>query len=129
MFFEGVGHHLFFGLNLNASKSGLSLSQTNLLRTYNFSNPNRSSANILGIEIRGKKATPWALLDFWISLPIHLIKLLIGLITIGIKITDILVIEPLASLYNLALIDRHAMHVNTGFMDTEQISLIPTWSD
>jgi len=127
--FRGRWSSSFFGLNLNASKSGLSLSQTNLLRTYNFSNPNRSSANILGIEIRGKKATPWALLDFWISLPIHLIKLLIGLITIGIKITDILVIEPLASLYNLALIDRHAMHVNTGFMDTEQISLIPTWSD
>ena len=69
--FRGRWSTAFFGLNLNVSKSRLSLSQTNLFGTYNFTNPNRSSANILGIQIRGKKAAPWALLGFFISLPIH----------------------------------------------------------
>lgn len=89
--FRGRWSSGFFGLNLNAAKSGFSLSQTNLLGTYNFSNPNRSSANILGIQIRGKKAAPWALLGFWISLPIHLVKLIIGLIEEAVNVIEILV--------------------------------------
>ena len=78
--FRGRWSSDFFGLNLNASKSGFSFSQTNILGTYNFSNPNRSSANILGFQFRGKKAAPWALLGFWVSLPVHVIKLLIILL-------------------------------------------------
>ena len=89
--FRGRWSSAIFGLNLNASKSGFSLSQTNLLGTYNFSNPNRSSANILGIQIRGKKAAPWALLGFWISLPIHLIKLGFGLIQFLVRLIEILI--------------------------------------
>ena len=88
--FRGRWSSGFFGLNLNASKSGFSLSQTNLLGSYNFSNPNRSSANILGIQIRGKKAAPWALLGLWISLPIHLFKLLIGLIQLVLQVVEVL---------------------------------------
>ena len=89
--FRGRWSSSLFGLNLNASKSGFSLSQTNLLGTYNFSNPNRSSANILWIQIRGKKAAPWALLGFLISLPIHIIKLLIWVIQLVLKALEIVI--------------------------------------
>jgi hypothetical protein len=89
--FRGRWSSSFFGINLNASKSGFSFSQTNLLGTYNFSNPNRSSANILGIQIRGKKAAPWALLGLLISLPIHLFKLLIWAIQSVLQITEVVI--------------------------------------
>ena len=88
--FRGRWSSSFFGLNLNASKSGFSLSQTNLLGTYNFSNPNRSSANILGIQIRGKKAAPWAFLGLLISLPIHLIKLSVRVIQLVLQAIEVL---------------------------------------
>lgn len=70
--FKGRWQSNFFGLNLNASKSGFSLSQRNLIGTYNFTNPNRSSANLFGIQIRGKKAAPWAFLGLIITLPVHI---------------------------------------------------------
>jgi hypothetical protein len=88
--FRGRWSSDFFGLNLNASKSGFSFSQTNILGTYNFSNPNRSSANILGFQFRGKKAAPWALLGFWISLPIHGLKLLIILLNYVLQLTEVI---------------------------------------
>ena len=87
--FRGRWSSSCVGINLNASKSGFSLSQTNLLGTYNFSNPNRSSANILGIQIRGKKAAPWALLGFWISLPLHLIKAIFNILKIVVQIIEL----------------------------------------
>lgn len=89
--FRGRWSSSFFGMNLNASKSGFSLSQTNLLGTYNFSNPNRSSANILGIQIRGKKAAPWALLGLWISIPVHLLKLLIWAIKLVLQAIEVVI--------------------------------------
>jgi len=88
--FRGRWSSSFLGINLNASKSGFSLSQTNLLGTYNFSNPNRSSANILGIQIRGKKAAPWAFLGLLISLPIHLIKLSVRIIQLVLQAIEVL---------------------------------------
>lgn len=88
--FRGRWSSSFFGMNLNASKSGFSLSQTNLLGTYNFSNPNRSAANILGIQIRGKKAAPWAFLGLLISLPIHLIKLSVRICQLVLQAIEVL---------------------------------------
>ena len=88
--FRGRWSSNFFGLNLNTSKSGFSFSQTNFLGTYNFSNPNRSSANILGLQFRGKKAAPWALLGFWISLPIHVLKLVIVILQYVLQLTEII---------------------------------------
>ena len=88
--FRGRWSSFIFGLNLNASKSGFSLSQTNLLGTYNFSNPNRSSANILGIQIRGKKAAPWAFLGLLISLPLYLMKLLVQVIQLVLQAIEVL---------------------------------------
>ena len=43
-------------LNANLSKSGLSFSTKTKHSTYNWTNPNRSSVNFAGIQIRGKKA-------------------------------------------------------------------------
>src|SRR6056300_608145 len=88
--FRGRWSLSIFGLNLNASKSGFSFSQTNLLGTYNFSNPNRSSANILGIQIRGKKAAPWALLGFFISLPIHFFYLIRSVVQLLLSVIELL---------------------------------------
>ncbi len=44
------------GTNLNLSKSGLSLSQKFSIGTLNLMNPKRSSANIAGMNFRGKNA-------------------------------------------------------------------------
>ena len=43
-------------LNTNLSKSGLSFSTKTKHSTYNWTNPNRSSFKLGGIQIRGKKA-------------------------------------------------------------------------
>ena len=45
------------GTNVNLSKSGLSLSQKTSFGTMNITNPNRSSVNVAGINMRGKKAS------------------------------------------------------------------------
>lgn len=44
------------GTNVNLSKSGLSLSQKTNFGTLNISHPGRSSASILGVNFRGRKA-------------------------------------------------------------------------
>ncbi len=41
---------------VNLSKSGVSLSTRNRIGTINLTNPNRSSAKIAGVQMRGKKA-------------------------------------------------------------------------
>lgn len=43
-------------LRLNLSKSGLSLSGRNKLGAFNITNPNRSSAKIAGVQLRGRNA-------------------------------------------------------------------------
>ena len=47
----GKGPH-----KLNLSKSGISVSTRNQLGTFNWLKPNRSSAKLWGIQVRGKKA-------------------------------------------------------------------------
>ena len=104
--FRGRWSSNFFGLNLNMSKSGFSLSQTNFLGTYNFSNPNRSSVNILFLQFRGKKAAPWALLGFWLSLPFHGLKLVLVLLHYVLRITEVilrLVVWSLQLIWSLSL--------------------------
>ncbi|MFP4644632.1 MAG: hypothetical protein ACLFM0_09780 [Spirochaetales bacterium] len=41
---------------LNLSKSGASVSTKNKLGTFNWTNPNRSSAKVAGVQVRGKRA-------------------------------------------------------------------------
>jgi len=47
----GKGPH-----KLNLSKSGVSVSSRNALGTFNWIKPNRSSAKLFGVQVRGKKA-------------------------------------------------------------------------
>lgn len=89
--FKGRWQSNFFGLNLNASKSGFSISQRNLIGTYNFTNPNRSSANLFGIQIRGKDAAPWAFLGLIISLPIHIYDALLVILKILLWVSKIVI--------------------------------------
>lgn len=59
---------------LNLSKSGVSLSTKNALGTFNWTNPNRSSAKIGGIQMRGKKAANLQMLYLLFMLLANLIK-------------------------------------------------------
>lgn len=62
-------------LNVNLSKSGVSASVKNSLGTFNLKNPNRSSATIAGIQVRGKNAAWIAGFGFILDLAVMLIKL------------------------------------------------------
>ena len=79
--------------NLNLSKSGFSLSSKSKYATFNFSNPNRSSFKMGGIQLRGKKAkglafiaTVFNLIPFIINtiiaLPIMMFRILISIFNI-----------------------------------------------
>jgi hypothetical protein len=63
------------GLNVNLSKSGLSVSAKNSLGTFNLKNPNRSSATFAGIQIRGKNAAWIAGFGFILDLTIKILKI------------------------------------------------------
>lgn len=56
------------GLALNLSKSGFSLSKKSKIGTFNITNPNRSSINILGVQKRGKDAAGLAGLAFLLQI-------------------------------------------------------------
>jgi len=63
------------GLNVNLSKSGLSVSAKNSLGTFNLKNPNRSSATFAGVQIRGKNAAWIAGFGFILDLTIKILKI------------------------------------------------------
>ncbi|MFP4409461.1 MAG: hypothetical protein ACLFPW_13150 [Spirochaetaceae bacterium] len=60
---------------LNLSKSGASVSTKNALGTFNWTNPNRSSAKIAGVQMRGKKAANLQMIYLFFMLLVNLIKL------------------------------------------------------
>jgi hypothetical protein len=60
---------------LNLSKSGMSVSTRNALGTFNWTNPNRSSAKIAGVQIRGKKAANLQLIYLLVLLVVKVVKL------------------------------------------------------
>jgi hypothetical protein len=59
---------------LNLSKSGASVSTKNALGTFNWTNPNRSSAKIGGVQMRGKTAANLQLVYLLFMLLVNLIK-------------------------------------------------------
>ena len=63
------------GLNVNLSKSGLSVSAKNSLGTFNLKNPNRSSATFAVIQVRGKNAAWIAGFGFILDLTIKILKI------------------------------------------------------
>lgn len=60
---------------LNLSKSGMSVSNRNALGTFNWTNPNRSSAKIAGVQMHGKKAANLQLIYLLMMLVVNLVKL------------------------------------------------------
>ncbi|MFP4375298.1 MAG: hypothetical protein ACLFPO_13275 [Spirochaetaceae bacterium] len=60
---------------LNLSKSGASVSTRNALGTFNWTNPNRSSAKIAGVQMRGKKAANLQMIYLLVMLVVNLVKL------------------------------------------------------
>jgi hypothetical protein len=60
---------------LNLSKSGMSVSTRNALGTFNWTNPNRSSAKVAGIQMRGKKAANLQMIYLLVMLVVNLVKL------------------------------------------------------
>jgi len=71
-------------LNLNLSKSGISLSTKSLWGNYNISKPNRSSFKFFGIQIRGKNAAGLAALGSLITWSIYVVTLIPKIIVKGL---------------------------------------------
>ena len=74
--------------NLNLSKSGLSVSQRTSFGTLNITNPNRSSANIFGVNLRGKKAAKivgvLALIEFAVRATLAIFSLTLIIVRLAI---------------------------------------------
>ncbi|MCG5549197.1 ComEA family DNA-binding protein [Halorhodospira halochloris] len=62
---------------LNLSKSGASLSSRNRLGSFNWFRPNRSSAKVLGIQVRGQKAAQVQLIYMVIAAIVGGVQLLV----------------------------------------------------
>ena len=59
---------------LNLSKSGISVSTKNALGTFNWLKPNRSSAKIMGVQVRGKNAATLQMIYAAFSLGAFVVK-------------------------------------------------------
>jgi hypothetical protein len=68
---------------LNLSKSGFSVSTKNKLGTFNWTNPNRSSAKVFGVQMRGKKAANLQMIYMLFALIAGLVKLL-AMVMVGL---------------------------------------------
>ena len=65
-------------LRFNLSKSGLSLSAKNRLGAFNLTNPNRSSAKIGGVQLRGQKAASMQAVYLVITTAFQLVRFAVG---------------------------------------------------
>ena len=65
---------------LNLSNSGMSVSTKNALGTFNWTNPNRSSAKIGGVQMRDKKAANLQMVYLLFMLLVNLIKFVVLLL-------------------------------------------------
>lgn len=61
-------------LRFNLSKSGVSLSAKNQFGSFNLTNPNRSSAKVAGIQLRGSKAANLQLVYLAVTVVFQLVK-------------------------------------------------------
>lgn len=106
----GKGPH-----KLNVSKSGLSVSSRNALGTFNWVKPNRSSAKLFGVQVRGKKAAQLQLifmlfqvlqtgLQLLLSLLIMVLTVLRwlgvtimrGIVTLSVKVSNLVAMQQSA---------------------------------
>ncbi|MFW6191793.1 MAG: hypothetical protein ACOC48_04280, partial [Thiohalospira sp.] len=65
-------------LRLNLSKSGLSLAAKNRLGAFNLTHPNRSSAKIGGVQLRGRKAASMQAVYLVLTTAFQLVRLAVG---------------------------------------------------
>lgn len=64
------------GMNVNLSKSGLSVSNKNALGTFNFKKPKSSSATVGGIQVRGQAGAAIAFVGMVVSALVGLAKVI-----------------------------------------------------
>jgi hypothetical protein len=76
---------------INLSKSGFSVSQKNALGTYNFRRPKLSSANIMGVQVRGALGRDLALAGLAISLITVLIQLAFWLLWLAFSVAVVVI--------------------------------------
>ena len=74
------------GLNMNMSKSGVSVSKRTALGTFNFVRPNRSSASFAGIQLRGKNAAIIAGVSLLLELAVAAFQFLTRLLVAAVPV-------------------------------------------
>lgn len=68
---------------LNLSKGGMSLSTRNRIGTINLTNPGRSSAKVMGVQMRGKNAVRMQVAYFAVTAIVAVIRFVFALIVNG----------------------------------------------
>lgn len=91
-------------INLNLSKSGLSLSISGKFGTLNLKNPNRSSFKFGGIQIRGKKAVTPATIFAFMTLLYVTVKWLLHFAYAHIKLFIFITRYFLVLIYNIVFL-------------------------
>lgn len=76
---------------LNLSKSGMSVSTKNKLGTFNWTNPNRSSAKVFGVQMRGKRAANLQMIYLAFALVAGLVKFAVMLIVWVFQILGVII--------------------------------------
>ena len=88
---------------LNLSKTGVSVSTRNRLGSFNWLKPNRSSAKILGVQLRGKNAAALQVAYMIVAAAVTatglLLRLLYGLILLLVAVLDLVYRLGLATPY------------------------------
>lgn len=74
---------------LNLSKTGATVSTRNALGTFNWIKPNRSSAKVLGVQVRGKKAANLQLIFMLFQAVSALVELAIMLFLLLVQIIGV----------------------------------------
>ncbi len=95
---------------LNLSKTGVSLSTRNRLGAFNWTNPNRSSARIAGVQMRGKNAAQLQMVYMLLMTAVHAARLagqlVLGLIQVIIALLGLLYRVALGTPYALRVLRR-----------------------
>ena len=83
------GHYGSGPTKLNLSKTGATVSTRNALGTFNWIKPNRSSAKVLGVQVRGKKAANLQLIFMLFQAVAALVELAIMLFLLLVQIIGV----------------------------------------
>lgn len=87
---------------INLSKSGITVSTRNQLGSFNWIKPNRSSAKLFGVQVRGKKAAQLQLYYMFFSLIYHAFVVLIKSAILLIQLALVVVQQLYRGMYLMA---------------------------